>query len=173
MNFRAVLPTPIDEGENANRAACLWLIENAPIHHDTATIKVFTDGNPGCDYYFRKHADLFTLTHGSLQKNDTTQWDYFISFANAVPSSQLLNKKWENRKAIKKIYVENKPIAIILRKPRAPKPIDTTSTTPPEIIPIKMPTHTTPPAPVSVPNNIFDEPEEISTDSEEENIISE
>ncbi len=166
----------IDEGENANRTACLWLIENAPIHRDTATIKVFTDGNAGCDYYFRKHSDLFTLTHGSLQKNDTAQWDYFISFANEVPSSQLLNKKWENRRAVKKIYVENKPIAIILRKPRVHKTIDTTSI-PAEILPIKPPTHTVSPAPVppieATTTYPLDNLEENSNDSEEENIISE
>ena len=164
----------IDEGENANKAVCRWLIENATIHHDTARIKVFTDGNAGCDYYFRQYNDIFSLTHTSLQKSDTAQWDYFISFANAVPAQQLLNKRWENRRAIKKIYVENKPIAIILHKSHLRHIPDTTSTPEmPELIhgtpiPTNAITPQTSPLPdareIREPQEII-EPEEISTDS--------
>ena len=164
----------IDEGENANKAVCRWLIENATIHHDTARIKVFTDGNAGCDYYFRQYNDIFSLTHTTLQKSDTAQWDYFISFANAVPAQQLLNKRWENRRAIKKIYVENKPIAIILHKSHLRHIPDTTSTPEmPELIPgTPIPTNAitpqTSPLPdareIREPQEIL-EPEEISTDS--------
>ncbi len=106
----------IDEGENANRAACYWVIDNALAQQDTGRIKIFTDGNRGCDYYFRKHSDCFSLMHKSLQQSDTLQWDYFISFANAVPAQQLLSGSWEKREAVHKIYVENKPIAIILKR---------------------------------------------------------
>lgn len=106
----------IDEGENANRAACYWVINNALAQQDTGRIKIFTDGNRGCDYYFRKHSDCFSLMHKSLQQSDTLQWDYFISFANAVPAQQLLSGSWEKREAVHKIYVENKPIAIILKR---------------------------------------------------------
>ena len=113
----------IDEGETANRAACYWIIDNVLSQQDTGRIKIYTDGNHGCDYYFRKHSDQIALTHKSLQKSDTLQWDYFISFANAVPSQQLLNNSWEKREAVHKIYVENKPIAIILkRNPPLPEP---------------------------------------------------
>lgn len=112
----------IDEGETANQAACQWVIENAEPSHDNKPIQVFTDGNSGCDYYFQTYPNRFAVSHSTLQQNDTTQWDYFISFANSVPLKQIQNGSWENIKAVNQITVENKPIAIILHKQRPSQP---------------------------------------------------
>lgn len=120
----------IDEGETANRSACLWVIDNAESQTDTSRIRVLTDGNYGCDYYFRKHGEQFIITHSTLQQADTMQWDYFISFAHAVPQDQLLDNTWENREAVHKIYVENKPIALIFQNTPPQKESENTHTVP-------------------------------------------
>lgn len=125
----------IDEGENANNAACSWVKREAvrgPIHD---RIRVCTDGNAGCDYYFRDHSRQFELIHSDLNDSDTLQWDYFISFVDAVPHQKLRQGTWQKRKAAHRIYVENKPIAIILHQEYVVEPEPPTDSIPEEKVP--------------------------------------
>lgn len=106
----------IDEGENANRPACIWLMHNAVPSNDSTKIRVCTDGNQGCDYYLRHKTEQFELTHGDFNTTDSLSWDYFICFVDSAKPEELLNQKWISMKSIHRIYVENKPIAIILHR---------------------------------------------------------
>ncbi|MBO4646495.1 MAG: phospholipid carrier-dependent glycosyltransferase [Bacteroidales bacterium] len=113
-------------GDQCNKQACNWLIKNAEGVSDSTKIRVKTDGNAACGYFFAPHAQNFSLSYGTLAASDTLEWDYFISFANKVKLGQLQSGEWEKNKSVYQVFMENKPIAIILHREPCLTPDTTT-----------------------------------------------
>jgi hypothetical protein len=119
----------IDAAEQSNGQACKWLInrinnDNNILNDSIGKINVLTDGGYGCDYYFRKDTALIHLIHADFDKRDSLKWDYFITFANKIPTTQLINGTWEKEDAIKRFFVERKQIVAVIKNKRvlAPEP---------------------------------------------------
>lgn len=110
---------PIDFDEQSNKLACEWLLHNNTAFSDSTKVQVYTDGSRGCDFFFDKDTARYQLTHKDFNERDTVGWDYFISFVDQIPASQLRNKSWEATPSIKCFYIESRPVAIILRNEKS------------------------------------------------------
>ena len=67
---------------------------------------------------------LFELINPYNERNKH-KWDYYISFANAIPSYELKNQLWPPKGAIQVYYLEQKPLIAIMQNKIDTIPQDT------------------------------------------------
>lgn len=109
----------IDENEQANKMVAKWAKKYCSNPNDTAVVRIFTNGGTGCDLLFEEQT-RFQVSHSALAPADSTQWDYFISFVDRIPPSQLRNKNWECTPSMKQFLLEHRAIAIVVKNEKSP-----------------------------------------------------
>jgi hypothetical protein len=115
---------PLDYNEQINKLTARSLIkyiDNQEVKDSVGTQKiiVFTDGGQGLQYFLRNDTSRISLGFCEYDKLDsTTNWNYFISFANNKTSQQLKNKTWLHDGTFNTLKLERKPIVAFIKNPR-------------------------------------------------------
>ena len=120
----------LDYNFHGNKEACEWLknhIHDENIRHfkDVHKIIVATDGNQACQIFFEQDSAFIQLQYFPYNERNKHKWDYYISFANAIPSYDLKNQLWPPKGAIQVYYLEQKPLIAIMQNKIDTIPQDT------------------------------------------------
>lgn len=115
---------PLDYNDQINKKtarALIKYINNQAIADSLKGQKtiVYTDGGKGLQYFLQKDSAQISLGFCEYDELDsTTNWDYFISFANNKTPAQLKDKSWLKTGLFKTYKIEGKPIVAFIKNPR-------------------------------------------------------
>lgn len=110
----------LDYNFHGNKMACEWLLDhirNEQIRHfkDVDKVRVGTDGNQACRIFFEQDSAFIQLQYFPLNERNKHKWDYYISFANAIPAYDLKNQLWPPKGTVQVYYLERKPLIAIIQ----------------------------------------------------------
>ena len=108
---------PLDEFEQVNRTACQWMSsylrhpEN--VRSDSLPMyQIVTNGNAGCDFYFRRDTEKMQLSHVTFPIGDSIAWDYSIFFVKQGDTDiSFVNDSIYD--IVKKFSIDNQDVAYI------------------------------------------------------------
>lgn len=109
----------LDSNFEANKEANSWMKEYVKVHdlggkhYVSRPIVVATNGNKACALFYQ-HEPSIQLVFKDYDRLDTT-WDYYVSYCNQIPVTQLRNGTWPPDSTLHLMTFEQKPMVAFYR----------------------------------------------------------